>query len=298
MKITHVTLSGGGISGLSYIGCIRFLHMEGLTDDIRHVSGTSIGAFFATALALKIPYSKFETMMRKFCTSDHNFSTEQLLGIFATMGIDDGSFMVTVLREYIQEMTNGEDNDISFIELTKRTGVNLVVCTNRIETMTPFYFSVDSTPHVGVLEAVQASMSVPIFIRPKKIGDFHYSDGATNDNTPASCFSDAAPGSHIIFLLGSSANSPSVSPMTSLISLILAHFDTYLTNLIKRSKKLTPNTIDLDNCPIAFLPFKYHKDGITLTVTEEEFDKSLYYGYDTLQSWFSATTLRCSDNPS
>jgi predicted acylesterase/phospholipase RssA len=268
--------------------------MEGLASDIRHISGTSIGAFFATALALNIPYPELEELMREFCTKKHTFSTAQILNIFTSFGIDNGDFMVEALRKYIQKITDGAD-DISFIDLSKRTGKNLVICANRIETMKAFYFCVDTTPSVGILEACTASMAVPMFICPKKIGEFHYSDGATNDNTPTACFKDCDVTKPLKFVLSAAPSPNAPQPMTSMISYILAHFDTYFTNLIKRSSDINDMTVHLDMCPVAFLPFTYTKDGIILTVTDDEFERSLSYGYSTLQEWF---TRHCSDDPS
>lgn len=294
--ITHMTLSGGGISGIAYIGCIRFLQMEDMLANIRHVSGTSIGAFFAAAIALDIPYKRLEQSMRAFCTRKHNFSTAQILSMFSNLGIDDGSFSIEVLQTYIRDEMACDDGDITFIELAKRTGKHLVVCANCVETMSPTYFSVDTTPNIGILEAVQASMSVPIFFRPKRIGDMHYSDGATCDNTPTCCFPGSLGSSHLAFLLGNeNANVPPGEAMRSFVSYILAHFQTYITNCAKKNKALPKWTIALDKCPCSFLPLKYHKDGITLSVSDDEFDISIAYGYAAMHEWFTQIDL---DNPS
>lgn len=296
-RITHITLSGGGVSGIAYIGCIRFLQMEDMTATIRHVSGTSIGAFFAAAIALDIPYKRLEESLRAFCTFKHKFSTAQILAMFSNLGIDDGAFSIEVLKTYICDELNSPDGDITFMDLAKRTGKHLVVCANCVETMTPTYFSVDTTPNIGILEAVQASMSVPIFFRPKRIGELHYSDGATCDNTPTSCFPEASGlSSHLAFVLANeSANIPPGEAMRSFVSYILSHFQTYVTNCAKKNDKLPKWTIALDKCPCSFLPLKYHKEGITLSISNEDFETSIAYGYAAMHDWFTQIDL---DNPS
>lgn len=118
--VTHITLSGGGLCGLSYLGCIRFLEVEHIIDNIRHVSGTSMGAFFGAAIALRIPYADLENDVKEFARTPLTFEVAKLLQVMSSLGVDDGNFLVRPLRKYMQRV-HGVD-DISFMELSKRRG--------------------------------------------------------------------------------------------------------------------------------------------------------------------------------
>jgi predicted acylesterase/phospholipase RssA len=295
-RITHITFSGGGVSGIAYLGCIRFLQMEGITDDIKHVSGASVGSLFAGALALDMPYETLEHLMRKHATNPKHFSTAQLLNIFSNMGIDDGSFMTDFLREYIQD-TYGS-SDISFIDLIKKTGKHLVVSVNCVERMKPTYFSVDNTPHVGIVQAIQASMAVPIMIRPQKIGDFHYSDGGTTDNIPITCFGEStscSPSHLSIVIMPTEEDVATSNPMSSFVNYILTHFNTYIVTCIKNNYKPTKWIIRMDKCPVPFFPLHCSKNGLTFFLTHENIDDSIAYGFGLIQDWFIQNS---SDTPS
>ena len=83
---THLVLSGGGLAGLSYVGVLKYLSESGLGADITHVSGTSMGAWFATAFALGISSADLDTMVHHvFRDPDYiRYDPTALLGLMNT----------------------------------------------------------------------------------------------------------------------------------------------------------------------------------------------------------------------
>lgn len=280
--VTHLTLSGGGLCGLSYIGCIRFLEMENMLNDIRHISGTSIGAFFGCAIALNMSYIDIEKYIKEFIRHPLVFDASKILGIVSTFGIDDGQFLVEALRMYVR--AKYDKDDITFLELTKTTGKYFVVCATCVDTMKATYFSVDSTPDVGILDAVQASMSVPLFVRPKKIGDFHYCDGAVTDNIPYTCFKDVM--SLLVIRVGNDSSPPPNNLMSSFPMYVYTIFQTYCSHQQQLDEKIKW-VLYLNQCPLPFLPIRCNKDGLILQISESELDDSVVYGYSKMQEWFN-----------
>lgn len=61
----YLVFSGGGLSGLIYLGTLRYLQQENYYKKIKHIAGTSVGSIFATAFALNIPISEFESKVKK-----------------------------------------------------------------------------------------------------------------------------------------------------------------------------------------------------------------------------------------
>jgi predicted acylesterase/phospholipase RssA len=48
------------MKGVYYIGVMRYLYIENIYKNIKYIAGTSIGAFFAVAIALRIPVEYLE----------------------------------------------------------------------------------------------------------------------------------------------------------------------------------------------------------------------------------------------
>ena len=59
-KFSHLILSGGGLSGLVYIGIYRFFKEHNILKDVHYMTGTSIGALFVFLFGLNIDYDKLE----------------------------------------------------------------------------------------------------------------------------------------------------------------------------------------------------------------------------------------------
>jgi predicted acylesterase/phospholipase RssA len=289
--ITHLSLSGGGLSGLSYIGVIRYLQTENMTNRIRHVSGTSIGSFFATVVALDIPYIKVEALVKEYLVKGISFDKKNIINIIHSLGIANADFMIEPLRKYIRE-TYGTD-DMTFLELSKRTGKHLVICSTCIELGQPTYFSIDSTPDVGILQAVMASMALPLLVKPVKIGEFHYSDGGTTDNHPVTCFGEDTK-TMIAIKLQSKFTIPS-NVMSSLPTYILSLFYVFLNNADKQYTNIKWHIV-LDECPLSFLPLSFEDDKLVICITEKAIDESILYGYKAMYEWVKCTYLDCSSS--
>ena len=71
---THLVLSGGGMSGLVYLGALKYLRESGYDKNILHVAGASIGALFATAFVLGISMEEL-TQRYKALFNDSEYCT-------------------------------------------------------------------------------------------------------------------------------------------------------------------------------------------------------------------------------
>jgi predicted acylesterase/phospholipase RssA len=285
--ISHLSFSGGGLCGLSYLGIIRFLQTERLTHSIKNVAGTSMGSFFACSVALDIPYAKLETLIKNHFKNGLFYEANKMLNIIHTLGIDDGETLVAPLRLYIRDTY--DQDDITFIELTKRTGKNLVICATCVETAKPMYFCLDTTPHVGILQAVQASMTVPLFARPMLIQERHYVDGGLTDNHPITYFGNPPPASLLAVKISADVSVPS-DVMTSLPSYISTLFSTLVVHADKEYQR-AKWCIMLKDPPVEFMPMTYSKEGLSLDVSEKDIDASIAYGYMKAQEWFTSTSV-------
>jgi predicted acylesterase/phospholipase RssA len=115
--LTHLVFGGGGVCGLVYIGAIRFLEVEKLDKHIRYVSGTSIGALFATLFALRIPMQVVEEKLIELLTEDEHIMTfpyPDMLSVIKHLGYDDGHKFLSFMRPHLDEKNGNSSCDLCY----------------------------------------------------------------------------------------------------------------------------------------------------------------------------------------
>ena len=185
---THLVCSGSAIRSLCLLGIFRYIYFNKLEDHIKNAAGTSMGAFFCLAFALKIPIEKLEDIVLKTINNPEirYISSSKLLNLITDLGINDSKLYLAGIKEYIKEKYDMDD--ITFIQLSKLTGVNVYVSTTKINDGNNYIFNVNDTPNISVIDAVAASMCIPIISKPVKINNNYYVDGCITNNLPFDVF--------------------------------------------------------------------------------------------------------------
>jgi len=185
---THLVFSGSAIRSLCLLGILRYIYFNKMENYIKNVSGTSMGAFFSLAFALKIPIEELEKIVIK-TINDTNLRiipSNKIVDIFMNLGFNDPKLYLKEIREYVKNKYNVDD--MTFMELSKLTGVNIYVSTTRINDGINFIFNVDDTPNISVFDAIAASMCIPILSKPVRINKAYYVDGCISNNLPYDVF--------------------------------------------------------------------------------------------------------------
>jgi len=282
--ITHLILSGGGLCGILYTGIFRFLEVEKIGENIRHVSGTSIGSFFATMFVLGITSEEIEKRLKESLNPDFlNFKFPDIFSIFDKYGIENGDRIIDIVKDDL--------GNVTFQELSKRTGKDLVICATRVKTMCPVYFSADTTPNVCVIDALRASIALPWFIRPVKIGDEYYVDGGVSSHIPYEPYINIDP--KVILLVAIETNvcvynteDPIKSPIGFTLA-CLSKFMSYRFDLgYKYIKTYYPYSFIIHDSPIPFIPITYHEGTLKINLTIDDIDKALCHGYEKVHEIF------------
>jgi len=185
---SHLVFSGSALRSLCLLGILRYIYFNKMDSYIKNVAGTSMGAFFALAFALKIPVDDLEEIILKSINNQELtiIPSSKLINIFTELGFNDPRLYLIGVKEYIK---NKYDIDnITFIELSKITGVNLFVSTTKINDGSNIIFNVNTTPNVSVIDTVAASMSIPILTKPILIENAYYVDGCLTNNLPFEIF--------------------------------------------------------------------------------------------------------------
>ncbi|RKY42512.1 MAG: hypothetical protein DRP85_02540 [Candidatus Makaraimicrobium thalassicum] len=161
---TGLVLGSGAARGLAHIGVIKALREEGASIDM--IAGTSIGALVGACYARKGEISKFEKLVlgtdwrRLFQLADLNL-------VFMFKGFVHGEKVKELLKTII--------GDIQFKDLK----IPLAVVAADVNTGEEVLIKEGS-----VIEAVRASISMPVIFIPVKFGDRFLCDGGTVNPLP------------------------------------------------------------------------------------------------------------------
>lgn len=192
-EIEYLCFEGGGVKGFSYIGVINELEKMGILNQIKGVSGTSIGSLFAAMLAIGCTSEQIQSL-RYTVDIDHyklDFCLCTAYSIWKKFGIFSLDHLEKEFRKILIKFINP---DITLEQLYSQTQKELVIvaaCVNRKKAV---YFHHKAFPNVKLIDAILCSVSVPIGFQPRKY-DFlgtpdYYVDGGLVDNFPIWVFND------------------------------------------------------------------------------------------------------------
>ena len=187
---THLVFSGSALRSFCLLGILRYIYFNKMEDHIKNAAGTSMGSFFCLAFALKIPIDELEEMIITLINMPEviSVSSDDFINLFTDLGFNNSKLYLSGIKQYLKKKYDIED--ITFIELSKLTGVNVFVSVTKINTGKNFIFNVNDTPNVSVLDAVAASMCIPLLSQPVKIDDNYYVDGCLTNNLPYEIFNN------------------------------------------------------------------------------------------------------------
>lgn len=283
-SVTHIVFTGGGFQGLIYIGTLRYLYQEKI--DIKNIAGISVGALFATLYALNVSieeieeffFNKFEDLL-----NESTLTIDVLISrVLTTRGFLNIEHFTEIIKKHIDGMT--------FVEFTKKTGKNLQIIATHLNTMKPIIFSVDNTPNVLLLEAIQASAAIPLIIAPIRIGNDYYIDGAISCNNIIEIFPNLLPNQiiilHLLFVTDIDENQINTSILYYLKTVLLVYMNSRIHD--DPIYKKYPYYIRYSEYPINFLPFIIDDNSnIKLFIDKEKINKSIEIGYEELEFGFN-----------
>ena len=187
---SNIVLSGGGLAGIAYLGCLKYLEEDTeLKQTIKNILGVSSGALFALILAMDITYEEAKAWVQQLShirVNHVNVRSVKLL--MENYGLDDGEGVKDIVRS-LYRLRDVDDN-ITFTDLAKRFGKNLIVAAANVNRSKLTYFSVDETPSMRVMEAIRASTAIPLVFVPVIYKEDYFVDAFVFDNFPFGYFQD------------------------------------------------------------------------------------------------------------
>lgn len=187
---TSIVVSGGAVKVLSTIGCIQYLEENNMISNIMNFVGTSAGSILCFFLILQYKAAEIAQFLNENLNDEtiNTFDMDNVFNVFTNFGISDGSNLVILLERILYKKLKLKD--ISFLELTKLLGKNLVVCVSNLTKECKEFFCVDSQPNMSVINAIRASCAIPFLFNPVTIDNQLYVDGAIYNNFPVDYFKE------------------------------------------------------------------------------------------------------------
>ncbi|OGX33974.1 MAG: hypothetical protein A3I43_01610 [Omnitrophica WOR_2 bacterium RIFCSPLOWO2_02_FULL_50_19] len=162
--LVGLALGSGAALGLVHIGVLKVLEREKIPIDF--VSGTSIGAVIAAFWTSGIEIAELEKIALKFKRKDLLFSLADF-SLMPLQGFMNGNNIRRFFHQHLGSKTFHDTRiPLKVVACTLRSRENVVI------------------DQGGLVDALCASSSIPMFIKPKRYGDDFLIDGGTLDPVP------------------------------------------------------------------------------------------------------------------
>lgn len=167
-----LSLSGGGLNGLAYLGMFRYLESKGFSANQFKIYGTSIGAIFGVFWAMGFDS---ETQIRLF--SKHIFfPSVNFSNFLENGGLDPGIHLQEIFKSVIK-MKYDEN-------VTLDNFKNIYLCTCNLNKKETCFLSHENFPELPVHLAMRMSCNLPFIFEPVNYKNNLYIDGAAMENVP------------------------------------------------------------------------------------------------------------------
>jgi len=189
----NLVFEGGGVCGFAYCGAISELEKNGVLSKIKRFAGTSVGAIFATLLASDFTAREVLEMQSiiSFGGLNNKYDVSNAFNLFKNLGVNTTSSIRKQINAVLSTRIKPDETLSGLFEKTGKELVLVSCCLNREKAV---YFHHATHGSVKVIDAIIASLSVPVFFRPLKLSVFneedYFVDGGIVDNYPLWIFND------------------------------------------------------------------------------------------------------------
>ena len=182
-----LVLAGGGAKGAYEVGVYKALRELEIVDNIKVISGTSIGSINALFFAMDNPkvigrswrnlnYSRFILNQQNTKEKKSDLILEKIKsinienGIFEQVNLNDiGLLSQSGIKDFIEEYID--------MEIIKNSDKELYACAYNVDKERPEYFRLNDCTEEEIKDRVLASSAIPHMFKPIHIDGMRYSDG-------------------------------------------------------------------------------------------------------------------------
>lgn len=189
----NLVFEGGGVCSFAYCGAILELEKMGILSKIKRFAGSSIGSLFAALLAADFTAREIwevQTIIN-FDDLSNKYDISNAFNLFKNLGVNSSS---SIRKQINAILSTRISQDETLSGLFEKTGKELVLVSCCLNTQKAVYFHHATHGSVKVIDAIIASMSIPVFFRPLQLSlfneEYFFVDGAIVDNYPIWIFND------------------------------------------------------------------------------------------------------------
>ena len=176
--IENLVFEGAGIRGIAYCGALMELNEKGYLACVDHVGGTSSGSI--TACLMSIGYSPTE-IFEVIGSTDFGKFNDGGMGVFGgisrirrKLGYYKGKAFLKWMEHLIEEKTRSPNTTFKDLRAMRNSDSScvykdLVIAATSLNHQKTIFFSADSYPDMRIVDAVHASMAIPIYFEPVAI---------------------------------------------------------------------------------------------------------------------------------
>lgn len=189
---TTLVMSAANMHGLMYVGALRYLSETERAKHIHTVIGASAGAIVGFMFCIGLTSDEIaNTVCNILCNVGLPcVSLTKMLSAWSALGVLGGQWKKEYLRLLLKKKF--QRSDVNFSDFAKLTGKDFVVVGSNITQNRAEYFSVESTPNMSVLEALDITSCIPVVFKPILYKDCLYVDGGVYNYLPTDRATDAA----------------------------------------------------------------------------------------------------------
>jgi predicted acylesterase/phospholipase RssA len=276
LMYSNLVLSGGALRAVALLGAIKYLEELNLLKNIKQFVGTSAGSIISFLLIIGYKSNEIVKLFENNVDyiTQFNIDIDNLSNILDDYGMDDCSRNKEKLQDFLYKKINSKT--ITFLELTKKFGVNFVVTGTNLTKRQTDYFNVDNYPNMNVIDALIISSCIPLIYKPITFNDCLYVDGGIYDNFPLKYFKNNSTETLGIYVQTYYSNENE-------------NFFNYFTNMISSvMDKLSYDEIEQNNYNICLIFYKeprssdasFNMDDLSINVNKDVFNIYYNYGYN------------------
>jgi len=280
----NIALSGGGIHTIAFIGCVKYLHETKKIEELYNVIGSSGGSIICLMIILNYTWEEMRDLIIRICEDEDSkylfkYSVKDLLNIFKKYGMNDGEIIIYMVKKILTFKELSED--ITFIDLIKKTGKNLVIPVTNLTQKKIEYISVDTYPEMKVVTAIRMSASIPIIFEPVKYYNDIYVDGLIFSNFPIDYFDRFTVDTLGLNISSTQNTEIEIKTFKDYLNLL---FESFFNSLFRQRSQIKYEYICNVCVPKTIKNFDIYK--LQFSINQEQIDELIDIGYKSLMSIF------------
>jgi predicted acylesterase/phospholipase RssA len=179
----RLVLSGGGVRGISYVGCFIELEKRNLLKRVNEILAVSCGAMFGFAFSIGYSPNELKEFVEKFdFTLMQDVEPELVFDFLENYGIDSTANFERLLESILKH--KGFSTNLTFNQHYNITNFRFRCFATNLYNCEYTEFSYKETPKLRIIDAILASSCVPGYFIPKEINNVLYVDGGIVNNFP------------------------------------------------------------------------------------------------------------------